>query len=202
VCYARGPDGRMRMNFGPINQSSGERRLNVAFSRAKHHMAVISSIRSTAITNDYNEGANCLKNYLRYAEACSIGDEQAAQHILRTLSPRPEDADQTANARDPVVARLAAALSARGWLVDFDVGHSAFRCDLALRREGDRQYRLGILVDTDRWYGQTDLLERELMKPRLLEVFGWRVAVVLTRDWYEQPEAVVRKLEVLAAGSS
>ena len=39
VCYGYGPNGKMLMNFGPINKSGGERRLNVAFSRAKHHMA-------------------------------------------------------------------------------------------------------------------------------------------------------------------
>ncbi|MCP6756789.1 hypothetical protein NL533_34705, partial [Klebsiella pneumoniae] len=64
----------MLMNFGPINKSGGEKRLNVAFSRAKRHMAVISSIQSTAITNDYNDGAACLKNYLRYSEALSSGN--------------------------------------------------------------------------------------------------------------------------------
>ena len=40
VCYGRGPTGKMLMNFGPINQTGGEKRLNVAFSRAKQHMAV------------------------------------------------------------------------------------------------------------------------------------------------------------------
>src|SRR5262249_2860690 len=52
ICYGPGPDGRMLMNFGPINQRGGEKRLNVIFSRARHHMAVVSSIRHTAITND------------------------------------------------------------------------------------------------------------------------------------------------------
>ena len=64
VCYGRGPNGKILMNFGPINQSGGEKRLNVAFSRAKQHMAVVSSIHHPEITNDYNEGARCLKNYL------------------------------------------------------------------------------------------------------------------------------------------
>ncbi|MCA9108244.1 MAG: hypothetical protein KDA83_22765, partial [Planctomycetales bacterium] len=67
VCYGRPPTGKMRMNFGPINKSGGEKRLNVAFSRAKQYIAVVSSIESTEITNDYNDGANCLKSYLRYA---------------------------------------------------------------------------------------------------------------------------------------
>jgi hypothetical protein len=50
--------GKMLMNFGPINKSGGERRLNVAFSRTKHHMAVVSSIEFGDITNDYNDGAS------------------------------------------------------------------------------------------------------------------------------------------------
>jgi len=57
VCYGHGPNGKMLMNFGPINQNGGERRLNVAFSRAKKHMALVTSIRHHAITNDYNDGA-------------------------------------------------------------------------------------------------------------------------------------------------
>jgi superfamily I DNA and/or RNA helicase len=60
------------MNFGLINMRGGEKRLNVAFSRAKHHMAVVGSIHHGEITNDYNEGATCFKHYHRYAEAVSL----------------------------------------------------------------------------------------------------------------------------------
>ncbi len=85
VCYGYGPSGKMLMNFGPINKSGGEKRLNVAFSRAKQHMVVVSSITDADITNDYNDGANCLKNYLRYAEAVSCGDQASA--ALRACDP-------------------------------------------------------------------------------------------------------------------
>jgi len=105
----------MLMNFGPINKSGGERRLNVAFSRAKHHMAVISSIQFADITNDYNDGANCLKNYLRY-------------------------------------------------------------------------------------YDQSDLLERDLMRPKLLREFGWKVAFVLAKDWHDDRAAVLERLDRLLSG--
>ena len=44
VCYGPDRDGRMVMNFGPINQDGGEKRLNVIFSRARVHMAIVSSI--------------------------------------------------------------------------------------------------------------------------------------------------------------
>jgi len=74
ICYAPDSKGKMRMNFGPINRSGGEKRLNVIFSRAKHHMMIVSSIQHHQITNDYNVGAHSLKKFLEYAEYVSIGD--------------------------------------------------------------------------------------------------------------------------------
>ena len=82
VCYAAGPDGRMLMNFGPINTSGGEKRLNVIFSRARQHMVVVSSIEPDAITNTYNDGANTLRRFLTYATAISQGNTPAAKAAL------------------------------------------------------------------------------------------------------------------------
>ncbi len=205
VCYGPGPTGKMLMNFGPINQSGGERRLNVAFSRAKRHMAVVSSIRSPAITNDYNDGARCLKNYLRYAEAASAGNIAAAGRLLRELKRREERDEEVAAqavAQDAVVAQLAAELRARGYQVDVSVGQSSFRCDLAVRREGDAAYRAGIQVDTDDYYRHADLLERDVLRPRLLRAFGWKVAQVLTKDWHEDPDAVLDMIERVLSGEA
>ena len=200
VCYGHGPSGRMLMNFGPINKSGGEKRLNVAFSRAKHHMAVVSSIRASDITNDYNNGANCLKNYLRYAEAVSGGDGESAQRVLRGMSrwqTAPEDGEATA---EPVVDEIAAALLARGLRVDRSIGQSHFRCDLAVCRPGDEGYRLGILVDTASYYDQPDILERDMMRPKLLRDFGWKTAFVLAKDWYEDRQRVLDRLIRLIEG--
>jgi predicted DNA-binding WGR domain protein len=184
----------MRMNFGPINQSGGEKRLNVAFSRAKHHMAVVSSIRHTAITNDYNDGANCLKSYLQYAAACSAGDLAASQRILRELALWRDVEEQETAAAGIVVQQIAAALKKHGYAVDTGVGMSHFRCDLAARRHGEHGYRIGVLVDTDLYYQQTDLLEREMLRPQLLGAFGWQIVHVLTRDWYHERQAVLDRL--------
>ena len=200
VCYGYGPNGKMLMNFGPINKSGGERRLNVAFSRAKHHMAVVSSIQFTDITNDYNDGANCLKNYLRYAEAVSIGNGDVTQRILHGMSRWPAAAEDQDGQPDPVAEQIAAALTDRGFVVDRAVGQSHFRCDLAVRRDGDTAYRLAILLDNDGYYDQSDLLERDLMRPKLLRDFGWRVAFVLAKDWYEDRAAVLDRLTRLLAG--
>lgn len=194
VCYGRPPEGKMRMNFGPINKSGGEKRLNVAFSRAKHHMAIVSSITSNEITNDYNDGANCLKNYLKYAEATSVGGAETAQRILHGLSPWREIAGAEEAAVDVVSEQLGKTLSARGYRVDHSVGQSHFRCDLAVCRNGDDRYRLGILIDTESYYEQNDLLERDVMRPKLLRAFGWRVTRVLAKDWYANPNGVTERI--------
>ncbi len=201
VCYGPGPQGRMLMNFGPINKSGGERRLNVAFSRAKHHMAIVSSIQYSDITNDFNDGANCLKNYLRYAEAVSCGDRDVSHRVLHGMSrwsTATDDLDESID--NPVAEQLAAALTSRGYVVDQAVGQSSFRCDLAVRREGESAYRLAILLDGDGYYEQSDLLERDLMRPKLLRDFGWKLAFVLAKDWYDNQAAVLTRLEQLLAG--
>jgi len=201
VCYGRAPDGKMRMNFGPINQRGGEKRLNVAFSRAKHHMCVVSSIRHGEITNDYNDGAACLRSYLHYAEAASSGDAAAAARVLREVAAW-RDLEEPAAAPPGVTARqLAAALVERGYLVAEGVGMSHFRCDLALRRHGERRWRLGVLLDGAAPGRLEDLLERDLQRPELLRAFGWRVAQVRSLDWLRDREAVLDRLAALVEGA-
>ncbi|HVZ16969.1 MAG TPA: AAA domain-containing protein, partial [Terriglobales bacterium] len=200
VCYGHDAVGRMLMNFGPINQRGGEKRLNVIFSRAKHHMAIVSSIRQHDITNDYNDGANSLKNFLQYAEAVSKGDAGTARRVLENLNPLSRKALAPLSKGDAVVEALAKALRERGHSVDLNVGQSKFRCDLAVRSNSDSLYQLGILVDTDGHYANPNLLDRYLMQPAILRAFGWRFALVLTKDWYHNPDDVLSRIEKLLQG--
>jgi len=200
VCYGHDANNRMLMNFGPINQRGGEKRLNVIFSRAKHHMAIVSSIRHDDITNDFNDGANSLKNFLHYAEAVSKGDEATARRVLENLNPLSRKALAPLSKGDAVVEQLAAALRRRGYAVELNVGQSKFRCDLAVRGNADSLYQLGILVDTEGHYANPNLLDRYLMQPSILRAFGWRFALVLTKDWYHTPDDVLVRLEKLLQG--
>jgi predicted DNA-binding WGR domain protein len=200
VCYGHDAGGRMLMNFGPINQRGGEKRLNVIFSRARHHMAIVSSIRHHDITNDYNDGANSLKNFLQYAEAISKGDAVQARRVLENLNPLSRKALAPLSKGDAVIEQLAAALRQLGHAVDLNVGQSRFRCDLAVRDASDNAYQLGILVDTDSHYANPNLLDRYLMQPSILQAFGWRFALVLTKDWYHNPQDVLARLEKLLEG--
>jgi hypothetical protein len=191
VCYAAGPDGRMLMNFGPINTSGGEKRLNVIFSRAREHMVVVSSIEPDAITNTYNDGANTLRRFLTYAAAISRGDNLQSKSALATHASK---ATVRAKTSTPVIDQLAAALEARGVEVDAAVGESVFRCDLALKLPDDDGYRLAVLVDTPDRVAADTLLERLTTHPSVLTTTGWRVHHVLTTDWTRSPETVISQL--------
>ncbi|MGI9518305.1 MAG: AAA domain-containing protein, partial [Pirellulaceae bacterium] len=198
ICYGPDDNDRMIMNFGPINKSGGEKRLNVAFSRAKHHMAVISSIKYSRITNEYNVGANCLRNYLRYAEAISGGDVTTATTVLRSLAPWIDIQKQEQKPVSPFLQQIADRLAAHELQVDFDIGHSDFRCDLGVRKAGDTQYRLGILVDHGDYYSSdVELIDRELFRPRLLKIFGWNTYAMLATDWLKDPERIIEEIREL-----
>ena len=157
-------------------------------------MAIVSSIRHPAITNDYNDGARALKNYLRYADALSSGDHAAARRVLWEINPA-EDTRKGPAPEHVVIQELAARLRECGYHVDLDVGQSGFRCDLAVRTAEEYSYRLGILVDTDAFYQNPSVIERDVLRPRLLRVFGWKILLVLTKDWLDNPAAVMKAIE-------
>jgi hypothetical protein len=191
ICYGPDAQGRMRMNFGPINKRGGEKRLNVIFSRARRHLAVVSSIDDVHITNDYNDGANTLRCYLRYAAAMSRGDVIDARGALRAVG-RTSDGTGAERA-DATVRAVAHAIRSEGFEVEESVGGSSFRCDLAIRRKGDSAHRLAVLVDTDAHYAAPSD-ERHRVKPSLLGAFGWQLETVLAKDWREAPDEVMARL--------
>ncbi|CAN7447728.1 DUF4011 domain-containing protein [Phenylobacterium sp. LjRoot225] len=199
ICYAPGPDGRMLMNFGPINQRGGEKRLNVIFSRAKHRMAVVSTIRADAITNTHNDGAAALKAFLQFAEASARGEGERSQAVLGALNPGARQAFAAPPPNDPLRASLAEALRARGHVVREHVGRSQFRCDLAIAGADGESYTLGVLLDPAPDAEETRVRERYVFRPTVLRSFGWRVVDVLSADWLRDPLGVVERIEACLA---
>jgi len=197
ICYAADYEGKMRMNFGPINQGGGEKRLNVIFSRSKEHMMVVSSIHHHAITNDYNDGANCLKGFLEYAEAISRGDFQTANRVLGGLNPSPEVAEVKHRPVELTAQAIAEGLRLRGYEVEAGTGQSKFKCDLSVRRPTSAEFELAILVDGRDHYVVGNLLERYVQRPGILRSFGWRVYEVLAKDWYHRPIEILDEIEAI-----
>jgi hypothetical protein len=194
VCYGPDRDGRMVMNFGPINQDGGEKRLNVIFSRARVHMAIVSSIDPDAITNTYNDGANTLRRFLEYAAAVSRGDGNGSAAVMTSFRDRRTEGSH-GTAASAVATQLAEALRDRGHVVVERVGQSAFRVDLAVRRHDDHEHRVAVLVDHAERVASQPVPERVLGHPGVLRATGWRVVHVLTKDWHERPDGAIETVE-------
>lgn len=200
ICYAPGADGRMLMNFGPINQRGGEKRLNVIFSRARQRMAVVTTIGAEQITNTHNDGASALRAFLGFAEASARGQGERSQQVLAALNPGAGRAFAAAPGRDALRAALAQALRARGHAVHEQVGRSQFRCDLAILDPSGDGYALAILLD-DAQASAADARERYVFRPGILRAFGWRVLDLPALDWLRQPQATLERIEAALAAS-
>lgn len=194
VCYGFDARKRMLMNFGPVNKRGGEKRLNVLFSRAKMHMAVVSSIRHHHITNEYNDGANYLRKFLHYAEMISSGHMEMAGAILNSLVVKGNS--RPASPSSSIVLRqIKEQLLHVGYEVAEQVGQSDFKCSLAVKaKPEDESYALGILVDDEKHYQNGNLIEQYYQRPAILKNFGWKVLPVFAKDWLHQPQKVMEMI--------
>ncbi len=195
VCYGPGANGRMLMNFGPINQNGGEKRLNVIFSRAKRHMMVVSSIDGAQITNTYNSGANALRKYLTYAQAASVGDTASMAAALAEYSGT--DAHEADGDGQLVADQIAEELRVRGYIAVRNYGQSALKCHIAVKRAGHGDagdFHLAIQIDDRAHYGDADLATRYVVKPGILPAFGWEAMTVLAKDWHTSRAKVMERI--------
>jgi predicted DNA-binding WGR domain protein len=166
----------------------------VIFSRAKKHMAVVSSIRHHHVTNEYNEGANYFKRFLQYSELVSCGDMRSARTILDSLVLHKKDRSK-AKADSIILQQIKEQLEKKGYEVAEQVGQSDFKCSLAVKaKPTDTTYSLSILIDDDRHYKNENLLEQYYQRPAILQTFNWRTINVFAKDWLGQPERVLEQI--------
>ena len=195
ICYAPNAKGKMAMNFGPINQRGGEKRLNVIFSRARHHMAVVITIDPEAITNTHNDGAMALRTFLAFARARAQGDVQLGRSALASINPNARTIFAAEPPSDPLRAAIAEELALRGHDVEQYVGSASFRCDLAIKAEDGTAYALAILIDGGTSGDARRVYERYVFKPAILRAFGWRVVDIPSHSWRQDKDSVIAMIE-------
>jgi hypothetical protein len=179
VGYGPDKDGHVSMNFGPLNKVGGERRLNVAVSRARYEMKVFSTLRPEQIDERRTqaEGVLDLKQFLRYAQGNSANG--AAETI-------------EASGNELIVCQLAEALRQKGYEVHTGVGSSACRVDVAVVdpvRSG--HYLLGLICDGNSYFNMKTVRDREVVQPSVLHSLGWHLKHIYVSDWLLRPEAVL-----------
>ncbi|HLA63454.1 MAG TPA: DUF3320 domain-containing protein [Rhodothermales bacterium] len=174
VGYGRTEGGAVSMNFGPLNQDGGERRLNVLISRARRRCEVFTNLRADDLDLSRTEarGVASFKRYLHYAET---GVLEAALAGGRTPAAPFEEA-------------VAAALVAAGYEVVPQVGVGGFRVDLAVvDPDKPGRYLLGVVCDGATYHSARTARDRDRIRQTVLEGLGWRLHRVWSTDWFRDP---------------
>lgn len=196
IGYAKNANGRLMHNFGWLNQKGGENRLNVAISRARKKVHIVTSFRPAELVLDdaKNEGPRILKKYLEYAFAISDGNKEEAELILRSFG---ETYGIVPAALETEYAQTVAdALRARGYDIDTQVGIGGYRIDIAVRKNG--KYVLGIECDGKLYSISRSARERDYHRQKYLESRGWRIKRIWSMDWWRDPERELNTICSLA----
>ena len=170
------------MVFGPLSNQGGERRLNVAITRAREKIVVVSSIHGRQIDTDRvsRQGPADLRAFLDYAEKG-----------YRIVLPQADDAN------DRFAEEIAATLEKAGAKVSRDVGCGGNRVDVAVRDpEDDAKYVMGVTCDGRGYAGARTARDRDRLRDEVLTSLGWNVVHVWAVDWaYDRARAEKRLLE-------
>ena len=179
-----GPDeqGRVALNFGPLNREGGWRRLNVAVSRARYEMLIFSALRPEQIdlNRTRSEGLAGLKAFLEFA--------------ARGIQALPEVSVKKDHSQG-LVEIIAKDIRALGYTVHTNVGCSGYHVDIGIvRPDNPNAYLLGILCDSMNYFNGGTALDRNNTQESVLRGLGWRISRVWALDWWENPDKELKRI--------
>ncbi len=200
IAYAKNEDGKVYMNFGSLSADGGENRLNVAITRAKSKIIVVTSIEpeELKIENAKHLGPRLLKQYLTYVRSVSEGDTDGVNAILTELSGAEGNLTERYSKRTPIEEEIKAKLEKLGYSVEMGLGNRNNRISLAVYDGESDRYLLGIMIDKDAFASSASPLERDVYKPKFLESRGWRIMRIWSRDWWLYPHKVIKAITAAA----
>lgn len=174
-----GPDiaGAVSMNFGPLNRDGGERRLNVAVTRARHELRVFSSLRGEQmdLSRTKAAGVRDLKHFLEFAE---LGHRSLAEAHHGSLG----------DFESPFELSVAQALGRKGWQVHTQIGASSFRVDLGVvHPDFAGRYLAGVECDGATYHRSATARDRDKLREQVLRGLGWEIVRVWSTDWWVNP---------------
>jgi len=185
---AYGPDrtGKVSMNFGPLNRDGGERRLNVAITRARELLVVFSTLQADMI-DLARSGAKGLAHFKRFLDFAHRGPKA----ILEAKAGH-----EAAEAESPFEEAVARELESRGLTVHRQVGCSGFRVDVAVVdpfRPGS--YLLGVQCDGASYCSSPSARDRDRLRRAVLKGLGWRLHRTWSSDWWYDPAREVARIQ-------
>jgi hypothetical protein len=193
ICYAPSKKGEeVSLNFGPLSREKGERRLNVAVSRARESMMVFSSIQPSDIRAERakNEGASYLRDFLTFAK-CGVSS------LLNNAS------NKIVSSSKSIANFLADDLKKLGYQVKLNLGASSFKVDLAIvDPKNAENMLLGVIVDGDSYCAPLTCRDRNIVQPQILKNLGWTIYRVWSVEYLDHPAEVVKNIVSAINGAS
>ena len=190
IGYAKDARGVFHMNFGPLSTAGGERRLNVAITRAKYNIKLVGSIQPGEIAVDRikADGPKLLNAYIRFAK----------EGVGTLLNETTEWEEQ--HCESPFEEAVYNFLTRKGYKLATQVGCSGYRIDLAVKHPTiNGHFVLGIECDGATYHSAKTARERDRLRQDVLESMGWRICRVWSTDWIKDPmnagKRLVKKVE-------
>ena len=181
VGYGRDSLGNLYMRFGPLNTEGGDRRLNVAITRARRRCTVVTSLLPQDIVSD-RTGPRLLRAYLELAQ----GGSRTAESTLGRPASVPGDFERA----------VQSALMSRGHDVRPQVGLFDYRMDLAVVDPSDPdRFLIGIECDGAMYQRAETARARDRLRPDVLRGLGWRLVRLWSGDWVRDPVGEIDRLE-------
>jgi very-short-patch-repair endonuclease len=179
---ARNKDGSLNHSFGPLNLDGGERRLNVAVTRSKNRITLVTAFEPGEIKedDDQKEGVKLLARYVKYA--ASGGTDLGAQH--RPYPPL-----------NPFELDIKRRLEEAGIPLTPQHGVSGYRIDFAAKDPADpTRFVLAIEADGASYHARPTVRDRDRLRQQQLERLGWRFCRIWSTDWFNDPDAEVARV--------
>ena len=189
--------GRVASRFGTLSQAGGENRLNVAISRAKKKIYVITSIEpeELMVETSKNDGPKLFKKYLQYVKAVSEKDENSKTEILKSLFKMYDIKESKELHFDSDFEKeVYSALKDCNYEVHTQVGVSGYRIDLGIYSRNKSEYILGIECDGATYHSSPSARERDVYRQKFLESRGWTIHRIWSKDWWRSPEKEIKKI--------
>jgi very-short-patch-repair endonuclease len=182
IGYGKDRAGNLRHSFGPLLYEGGERRLNVAVTRARSHMTVVSSFLASDVdpARAKGRGVQLLRAYLEYAasEGLRLGVEQGHDIPLNGFE-----------------ADIYDVLSAKGINAEPQWGVAGYRIDLAAKHPArPGRFVLAIECDGASYHSAPTARDRDRLRQQQLEALGWRFHRIWSTDWFQRRADEINRL--------
>lgn len=206
--FGTNPKGRFIKNFGALSQSGGERRLNVAVSRAKSKVVIVSSMPIDDISDFFGsryptKARDYLQAYMRYARSISMGELSAAKATLSQFEDfsKPKIYAPVEVGADALVEHIQSILQDRGYKTELRPLAGTFAIDLSIVHPETGLYCLGIELDGPQQGLLKSARARDIWRPSLLERQGMNVHRIFSASWADDPVKERTRLLQAAAQS-